>query len=172
MKVLRTFSFWLLVSAAGYWVGLLLSQFVTSEVLGSLALSLTAVFALASFSLAFVFRLVDTAPPENLDRARRQKWIRRFDRRWRMLWIRLLLLILATGLSRFSGAILSKSVSFSADGVGEGLLGVAIAIGITVAVLSILEIFWIRAEVRKARENLEESQRKRELLMRLVGHTE
>src|SRR6478752_6430770 len=102
MRLGKSIAAWFIVATLGYVAGWWMLANIDHQDASSILKASAALFTAAFFSLGIIFRLVETAPPKELDDGRQDRWTRLFYARWKLLWLRWFLLIATAFVSTLS----------------------------------------------------------------------
>ena len=172
MTLGRSITAWVIVAAlgcaAGWWNLAGIGNGDASSILKACA----AVFTAASFSLGIIFRIVETAPPKELDDGRQDHWLKMFSARWKLLWIRWFILLAATFASSLAFLALDKKLSLISERVALAMGAASVALGIIGIIVSVYEIVYIRKTIQEVNNTLKDAKRRQDTLNRLEGPSE
>lgn len=168
MKLGRLLIAWGIVATAasglGWWFPIhVLSAQDSSAVLKTAS----GVFAAAAVGLGFVFRLLDSPATKDLDDSRQEYWTRKFNFRWRMLWVRWTILLVATGAALLATSTLDSKFGLLSQRGALAMGTSAVIVGLLAVAKSIYETFHIRRTVQEVNQTILERKKRQALLDRL-----
>jgi predicted Abi (CAAX) family protease len=169
MKLGKSITAWFIAAALGYAAGWYLLDGIDPQDASSTLKALAALFTAAFFSLGIIFRLVETAPPKELDDGRQDRWTRLFSNRWKLLWIRWFMLIGAALVSSLAFFALDYKLSFITERNAIASGSAAIVLGILAIIVSVYEILSIRKAIQEVNTTLKDAKRRQGTLNRLEG---
>ena len=98
-----------------------------------------------------------------LDAQRQARQQRKFNARWAFLWVRWVILALATGSAAFAGKTLDSDLWLTEkQAIGVG--GASLSVGVLATAISILENVRLRRFAQEQAERLAEAKRKHDFL--------
>lgn len=169
MKPGKSIAAWCIVATLGYAAGWWLLVGIAPQDASSILKACAAIFTAASFSLGIIFRIVETAPPKELDDGRQDRWTQIFSARWKLLWIRWFILLAAAFTTSLAFLALDNKLSLINERTAIALGSASVALGTIGIIISVYEIVSIRKTIQQVSATLKDAKKRQDTLNRLEG---